>query len=82
MNKLERFLKERYKWIRRIKALGLWNKGNPEKFTLAWRSQTKPCSCYICSPNKYSRKEKHRKDIVLENTEFHTDLITELHGRK
>jgi len=78
MNKLERSLKGKQKWIRRLKAIGLWNKGNPEKFTKCWKEQGKPCSCYMCSPYKFSRKEKHRKNILHDHLEFHADLINEL----
>lgn len=62
MNKQERKLKQYHRWIRRIKALGYWNKGNPESFTTCFKAQGKPCSCSMCSPHKYSRKHKHKQN--------------------
>lgn len=79
MNKLERNLKGRQKWIKRLKALGLWNKGNPEKFTYCWKHQGKPCSCFMCSPQKFNRKDKHKKNLMFEG-DIHIDFFNQLHN--
>jgi len=79
MNKGERNLKTRQKWIKRLKAIGLWNKGNPKEFTYCFKAQGKPCSCFICSNNKYSRKEKHKRNLISE-CDIHIDFFNQLHN--
>jgi len=64
-NKLWRRLKELNNWYRRIKIYGYFKHGKPEDFTYCWKAQGKPCSCIMCSGNKYKRAEKHKK--TLEN---------------
>lgn len=67
MNKQERKLKGRNKWIRIIKALGYWNKGNPQPFTYCFKEQGKPCSCSICKKERYNRNIKHKnKELEYE----------------
>jgi hypothetical protein len=41
---------------KRCKVLGL----KPEEH-YCYKAQGKPCSCYMCSPYKYSRKIKHKE---------------------
>ena len=49
---------EKRKWQQRLRTLGI-----PESkrfdFT-CYKAQGKPCSCLLCSPEKYSRKRKHK----------------------
>lgn len=81
MNKQERKLKGNSKWIKRLKNLGLWNKGKPEKGSFCLKEQAVPCSCFLCSNEKYIRKEKHKKDLKLEfYGEFHHELVNELNN--
>ena len=58
MNKAERKRKEHFKYIKRCKAMGL----DPDDPNIkkCYKKQGKPCSCYICSYQKYSRKKKHK----------------------
>lgn len=56
MNKARREELAKLKHIKRCKALGL----KPEE-NYCYKAQGKPCSCYLCSPEKYSRKTKHKK---------------------
>jgi hypothetical protein len=55
MNKARREEIARLKHIKRCKALML----KPEEH-YCYKAQGKPCSCYMCSPYKYSRKVKHK----------------------
>lgn len=57
MNKEIRNQITKKKWAKRLKVLGLKQSEN-QLFT-CYKSQSKPCSCYLCSPVKYSRKIKH-----------------------
>jgi hypothetical protein len=52
---------------KRLKNLGL--KETEKDVNLhCFKDQGKPCSCLLCSPEKYNRKEKHKnKDIEEEN---------------
>lgn len=59
-NKGERQRKTRLKYKKRLKNLGL--KENEGNFH-CYKSTGKPCSCYLCSPEKYDRTEKHKKTI-------------------
>lgn len=78
-NKLERLLKTKFKWIRRLKILRLYNKGSFIKQAYSYKEQSKPYSCFMCSSNKYSRKNKHKKNILHENIEFHNDFLNDIH---
>ena len=81
MNKQERKQKGINKWVKRLKNLSLWNKGNPEPFTKCWKNQAVVCSCDMCSPDKFKRHEKHKKDIKSEfYGEFHHELVKELNN--
>jgi hypothetical protein len=57
MNKEIRNQITKQKWARRLKLLGL-KQTETQRFT-CFKAQSKPCSCYFCSPTKYSRKIKH-----------------------
>lgn len=41
----------------RLKTLSL---PDDEVKHFCYKAQAKPCSCYLCSPYKYSRKVKHK----------------------
>ena len=56
-NKARRQELTKLKHKKRCNVLGL----KPEEH-YCYKEQAKPCSCILCSPNKYSRKVKHRKD--------------------
>lgn len=55
MDKARREEITRLKHKKRCKALGL----NPKEH-YCYKAQGKPCSCYMCSPYKYNRKDKHK----------------------
>ena len=57
MNKARRFELKMLKFTKRLKQLGLNVK---EHNVNAYRTTGQPCSCYICSPYKFSRKIKHK----------------------
>lgn len=64
MNKHERRLKGYHKFKKRLKNYRI----NPEvmlsteakSVNYALKTTGKPCSCFICSGQKYSRKTKHK----------------------
>lgn len=61
MNKKRRFELKMLKFKKRLKQLGLTLKqGNFH----AYITSGKPCSCYLCSPNKFSRKQKHKNKFA------------------
>jgi hypothetical protein len=31
------------------------------------KDNPRPCSCFVCSPNKYNRRVKHKKLLLVEN---------------
>ena len=37
--------------------------GQPTEEQYCYKSQGKPCSCPICSGEKYNRKTKHKKKV-------------------
>jgi hypothetical protein len=55
MNKELRNIITKLKYKKRLKIYNI--KGEAYCF----KQQSKPCSCYMCSPYKYSRKIKHNK---------------------
>ena len=55
MNKGRRTEKTKLKHLKRLKRLGL-----PAGSHYCYKAQAKPCSCFVCSPEKYSRKTKHK----------------------
>ena len=63
-NKGERQRKTQLKYKKRLRNLGLKEEGN----FYCYKSTGNPCSCPMCSPEKYSRTEKHKKTI--SNVEF------------
>lgn len=63
MNKARRHELKMLKYKRRLKNLGL--KENPNSNFHAYRSHGSPCSCYMCSHNKYSR-ETEKKTLKRE----------------
>jgi hypothetical protein len=61
MDKARRHELKMLKYKRRLKLIGFLNdetlrnpKGETYNLT-SYRNHSKPCSCYMCSPNKYSR---------------------------
>lgn len=55
-DKLWRHKKMWSKYLRRLKLYGFTVNDNQHVF----RSHGKPCSCFLCSGEKYSRKIKHK----------------------
>ncbi len=55
-NKAHREEITKRKWYKRLFALGL----KPEE-GYPFKHQGRPCSCFMCSHLKYSRKVKHKK---------------------
>lgn len=62
MNKGRRTELTKLKHKKRLNALGL----SDGKY-YCYKAQGKPCSCMMCSPYKYSRKAKHKKQSDGEN---------------
>ncbi len=58
MNKARRHELKMLKYKKRLKQLGLKQEPNCNYF--AYRSHGQPCSCYMCSPNKYNRAKTKR----------------------
>jgi len=57
MDKARRFELKMLKFTKRLKQLRLTIKeGNFNSY----RTTGQPCSCYMCSPYKFSRKIKHK----------------------
>lgn len=61
MNKGRRTELEKLKFKKRLKNLGLWN-NNPNGKFYCYKTTGVPCSCYMCSHDKYKRNEKHKRD--------------------
>jgi len=59
MNKRQRVEMTARKWAKRLRALGL--KPTSENRFTCFKEQAKPCSCFVCRPEKYSRKVKHKE---------------------
>jgi hypothetical protein len=57
MDKKRRFELKMLKFKKRLTQLGLLSK---EGTFNCYRTSGKPCSCYMCSPYKFSRKTKHK----------------------
>ena len=72
MNKSIRNQIEKKKWVKRLKVLGL-KQTETQKFT-CYKAQSKPCSCIMCSPYKYSRKIKHPLSYALISEEQREDF--------
>jgi len=64
MNKGIRQRKTRLKFKKRLKQMGLLNK---EGNFYCYKSNGSPCSCPMCSPNKYNRKIKHKNPHLEED---------------
>jgi hypothetical protein len=61
MNKLERRLKGKFKFKKRLANFKYWVTNNPSKASLhALKTTGKPCSCWMCSPGKVEEKAKYR----------------------
>lgn len=61
MNKRLRQVMTQLKFKKRLRQLGLLGK---EGKYYCYKSTGKPCSCPLCSPEKYNRKIKHKKKII------------------
>lgn len=59
MNKLERKLKQNAKYKKRLKNYNLDANGS---FNV-YKSHGKPCSCYVCSTNKYKHNGDKKKEL-------------------
>lgn len=60
-NKGERNRLTQIKFKRRLKRLRILDKsGQPQENQYCYKSQGKPCSCRLCSPEKYKRNIKHK----------------------
>ncbi len=62
MNKRARFRIKMLKYKKRVRTLGLDER---EGNFYAYRSHGKPCSCFVCSSEKFSRKIKHKNTINI-----------------
>ena len=60
MNKLERTNLKLKKFKRRLKMYNLWEKGKGLLKHHEFRNSSKPCSCWMCRNEKFSRKIKHK----------------------
>jgi len=66
MNKGRRQALKQLKYINRVKVFAS-KEDKPiyelikSKQYIKWKSDRKPCSCYMCSPDKYSRKGKNKQ---------------------
>ena len=61
MNKLIRNIVKSLKFKQRLKKLRLKTDDNINLW--GYKTTGKPCSCKICSPNKYNRKNKHKNNL-------------------
>jgi hypothetical protein len=69
MNKGRRTQLTELKYKKRLKNLGL-KETDPNSKYYCYKSTGKPCSCPMCSPEKYKRTEKHKdRDIKNELNE-------------
>lgn len=59
MNKLERKLKGYYKYKKRLRNYNLKEEDNHYEL----KTTGKPCSCWVCKNEKFSRKIKHKNKI-------------------
>lgn len=57
-NKLERKIKGFFKFKKRLLNYGL-KQEKPTEYYI-FKTTGKPCSCYMCSGLKHSRKQKHK----------------------
>ena len=60
MNRAERRFRGENRWKKRVKLyLQTW--GESARTAHVLKSTSTPCSCYMCSGEGYSRKQKHKK---------------------
>lgn len=64
INKHLRQIMTQLKFKKRLKQLGLL--GKEGKF-YCYKSTGNPCSCPLCSPEKYKRAVKHKKKLFEED---------------
>jgi len=64
MNKGDRQRRTQLKFKKRLRQLNLLGK---EGNFFCYKSTGKPCSCPMCSPNKYKRKIKHKKKVFEDD---------------
>jgi hypothetical protein len=76
MNKARRHELKMLKYKKRLKQLGL--KESPTSNLFAYRSHGAPCSCGICSYNKYKRIQKKAREVVLNELSAEELVITRL----
>lgn len=69
MNKGRRHELKMLKYKRRLNNFGL--KETPNSNLTAYRSHGSPCSCFICSNDKYNRA-KMKRDTILRFTDADT----------
>lgn len=62
MNKKERRQKQFYKLKKRLQNFKYKLEDLLEHNLYVFKTTGKPCSCYICSGKKYSRKQKHKNN--------------------
>lgn len=77
-NKGWRQEKTSLKYKKRLKDFGIFNHGNPEKWTTCYKDTSTPCSCSSCSPGKIEVKKKdkikHKKKFIEKEIEQDDDL--------
>ncbi len=61
MNKFQRRVKGKHKFLRRLKLYGLLDefRRRPDCY-YAFKTSSTPCSCWVCRNEKFSRKIKHK----------------------
>lgn len=63
----ERVRKMFLKFKKRLKLYGFTEEEikDPNNNLWAFKTSSKPCSCPMCSGEKYSRKKKHKKKLDM-----------------
>lgn len=59
MNKGRRNRSTYLKWKKRLRLFNFFEGNNSGHYE--YKTSGKPCSCYACSSEKFSRKTKHKK---------------------
>ena len=51
-----------------------WKDLEQKAWNYVYRTTGKPCSCWMCSPNKYKRKNHKKETRMLLKLEFESEL--------
>lgn len=71
MNKGRRNELTRLKYKKRLKNLGLKEAENSNFY--CYKSTGKPCSCPLCSPEKYKRTVKHKNKSIDDELDLESE---------